>query len=73
MSVTIQIESTDIYNIQRAIKVLKLLPDVRVKVSQASDEHVPNRETRQAIKNVKSRKDLVYCNDIEDFWGKIDA
>jgi len=35
-------------------------------------EDIPNAETLQAIKEVKSRKNLVYCSDIEDFWKKID-
>jgi hypothetical protein len=35
-------------------------------------KYIPNAETRQAIKDVKNRKNLVYCNNIEDFWKKID-
>jgi hypothetical protein len=73
MCVTIKIESTNVSNIQRAIKMLELLPDIRIKVSEKEGEYLPNAETRRAIKSVKSRKKLVYCNDIEDFWNKIDG
>ena len=78
MSVTVRIESANISNIQRAIKMLKLFPDIkvrvseRIKVSEKETEYIPNSETHRAIKNVKNRKNLVYCNNIEDFWKKID-
>ena len=72
MSVTIKIESTSISNIQRAIKMLRLLPDITIRVSEKEDTYTPNMGTRRAIKGVKSRKNLVYCDGIEDFWKKID-
>jgi hypothetical protein len=78
MSVTVRIESANVSNIQRAIEMLKLFPDIKIRVSERIKipekevEYIPNAETRRAIKNVKNRKSLVYCNDIEDFWKKID-
>jgi len=72
MSVAVTIESPNIIDIQRAIKMLKLLPDIRIKISK-EEEYIPNIKTRRAIKEVRDRKNLVYCNDIEDFWRKIDA
>lgn len=73
MGVTVEIESANFYSIQKAIKMLRLLPDVIIKVSEEEYTPIPNAETCRAMKSVKSRKDLVYCDDINDFWKKIDA